>query len=55
MICFASYAVVFLDIDLSSPLPSPLRVEGELEDKVLDYAIVFLILLFYCIIRDDKR
>jgi hypothetical protein len=38
----------------SSPLPSPLRVEGELKDKVFDYAIGFLILLFYCIIKDDQ-
>jgi hypothetical protein len=25
--------------EVTSPLPSPLRVEGELEDKVLDYAL----------------
>ncbi len=37
----------------SSPLPSPLRVEGELKDKVFDYAIGFLILFFYCTIKDE--
>jgi hypothetical protein len=37
----------------TSPLPSPLRVEGELEDEVFDYATGFLILLFYCIIKDE--
>jgi hypothetical protein len=34
MICLASYAVVFLGIDLYSPLPSTRSGEGWREDNV---------------------
>lgn len=60
MICFTKYAVVFLGVDphpcplhfvqwdgekiKSSPLHSPLRGEGVLEDQVLDGAFGFFIL-----------
>jgi hypothetical protein len=52
MICLASNAVVFLGIDLSSPLPSPLRVEGCREDKVGDD----MQLVFYFVdLLDNER